>query len=87
MYKQFDADNSGHFCSGELREALKSVGFQVSNATFAALVRRYSDKDSYIRFDDFVECLIKMTTMIGKLHSPIGNLRKGPYFMRKKIRL
>ena len=68
VYKQHDADNSGHFCSAELREALRSVGYSVSNATFSAIVCRYSDRDGYIRFDDFVECLVKLTTMIGTIN-------------------
>ena len=68
VYKQHDADNSGHFCSAELREALRSVGYSVSNATFSAIVCRYSDRDGYVRFDDFVECLVKLTTMIGTIN-------------------
>ena len=68
VYKQHDADNSGHFCSAELREALRSVGYSVSNATFSAIVSRYSDRDGYIRFDDFVECLVKLTIMIGTIN-------------------
>ena len=68
VYKQHDTDNSGHFCRAELREALRSVGYSVSNATFSAIVCRYSDRDGYIRFDDFVECLVKLTTMIGTIN-------------------
>ena len=68
VYKQHDTDNSGHFCSAELREALRSVGYSVSNATFSTIVSRYSDRDGYIRFDDFVECLVKLTTMIGMVN-------------------
>ena len=70
VYKQHDTDNSGHFCSAELREALRSVGYSVSNATFSAIVCRYSDRDGYVRFDDFVECLVKLTTMIGTVNWP-----------------
>merc|ERR1711893_416547 len=39
-FKQFDKDRSGNFNSYELRQAFRSVGFRVSNATFNALVMR-----------------------------------------------
>jgi calpain len=63
VFKDMDTDKSGHFNSYELREALGSMGYHVSNATFNAIVVRYSDKDGHIRFDDFVQCYIKLKSL------------------------
>ena len=87
VYKQHDTDNSGHFCSAELREALRSVGYSVSNATFSAIVCRYSDRDGYIRFDDFVECLVKLTTMIGTGFFFFFDLKKIYWYFLNKTAL
>ena len=65
VYKQHDTDASGHLSSAELREALRQVGYSISNATFSAVVRRYSDRDGVVKFQDFVECVVKLSTMTG----------------------
>jgi len=38
---------------------------RVSNATFNALVMRYSDKDGHVAFDDFVAAYIKLKSLFG----------------------
>ena len=43
IFKKYDSDNSGTFNSYEMKGALKSLGFKLSNATFSALVLRYAD--------------------------------------------
>ncbi len=40
---------------------------RLSNATFNAIVMRYSDKEGHVRFDDFVACVIKLKTMFGEM--------------------
>ena len=42
-------------------------GFRVSNATFNAIVMRYSDKDGHVKFNDFVAAYIKLKTLFGKI--------------------
>lgn len=42
------------------------VGFTLSNATFNALVMRYSHRDGKMYFDDFVSCVARMKTMFGE---------------------
>jgi len=37
----------------------------VSNATFNALVMRYSDKEGRVAFDDFVAPYIKLKSLFG----------------------
>jgi len=39
----------------------------VSNATFNALVMRYSDKLGHVAFDDFVAAYIKLKSLFGQL--------------------
>jgi len=41
-------------------------GYRVSNATFNAIVMRYSDKNGHIKFNDFVAAYIKLKTLFGK---------------------
>jgi len=62
-FKEMDTDKSGNFSSYELRTAFAMLGFHVSNATFHAIVIRYSDKDGLVRFNDFVACYIKLKTL------------------------
>ena len=57
-------------------------GYQTSNATFTAIVMRYSDRDGFIHFDDFSACIIKLKSMFGKhlsLLNFIRNLCTGTY--------
>jgi len=44
------------------------TGCRVSNATFNAIVMRYSDKDGHIKFNDFVAAYVKLRTLFGKIH-------------------
>ena len=39
----------------------------MSNATFNAIVMRYSNRDGHVKFDDFVACVIKLKTLFGKI--------------------
>ena len=52
---------------------LDVVGLRVSNATFNAIVMRYSNRHGEVRFADFVACVIKLKTLFGKLF--IASLR------------
>lgn len=47
--------------------AFYRTGFRVSNATFNAIVMRYSDKHGHVKFNDFVAAYIKLKTLFGKL--------------------
>lgn len=47
------------------------TGLKVSNATFNAIVMRYSDNDGHVRFDDFVACFIKLKGMFGEYEQNI----------------
>eukprot|EP00106_Octopus_bimaculoides_P017419 XP_014784861.1 PREDICTED: calpain-B-like [Octopus bimaculoides] len=64
VFKDFDADSSGNLNSHELRSALHSAGFRLSNNNFQALVMRYSNKDGSITFVDFIVCAIRLKSML-----------------------
>ena len=42
----------------------------MSNATFNAIVMRYSNRKGEVRFADFVACVIKLKTLFGKWIDP-----------------
>lgn len=46
--------------------AMLVTGYSVSNATFNALVQRYSHVDGKVYFDNFVQCVSRMKTMFGE---------------------
>ncbi|ESO90128.1 hypothetical protein LOTGIDRAFT_124076 [Lottia gigantea] len=66
VFKTYDHDTSGNLNSYELRSALHSVGFKLSNGTFHSVVMRYSNREGLIDFGDFVVCAIRLKTMLSK---------------------
>jgi len=63
-FKIYDEDYSGNLSSFELRKALNSAGYQISNKVLAALVLRYGDDDGSISFEDFIMISVKLKAMI-----------------------
>ncbi|GFO35615.1 calpain-a [Plakobranchus ocellatus] len=80
VFKKYDQDKSGNLSSMELRLALNSVGFSISNQTFKSLVMRYSNKKGQIEFEDFIVCATRLKTMLTsfKGHDPQGT-KFAPY--------
>ena len=68
IFKEFDRDNNGNLSSFELRGALNADGMKVSNATFNALVIRYSDRNGNLRFNEFMLCAVRIKSMFGESH-------------------
>ncbi|GAB1607463.1 calpain-9-like isoform X4 [Argonauta hians] len=64
VFKQFDVDSSGNLSSPELRTALHSAGFRLSNSNLQALVMRYSNQNGSISFVDFIVCAIRLKSML-----------------------
>lgn len=64
VFLALDTDGSGYFNSSEFSRAFDEFGVSVSDATLKAMMRRYSDKDGTVKFDDFVACSMKLKTMM-----------------------
>ncbi|KAJ8405840.1 hypothetical protein AAFF_G00312770 [Aldrovandia affinis] len=64
VFRQFDLDKSGTMSSYEMRMALQSAGFKLSNHLFQLIIVRYAEPDDLnVDFDSFLTCLIRLETM------------------------
>lgn len=62
----YDRDQSGTLSTFELRAALHATGYRLNYHVVNALVLRYGNRQGTLGFDDFIQCAIKLKTMIGK---------------------
>ncbi|XP_005752023.2 calpain-1 catalytic subunit [Pundamilia nyererei] len=63
VFRQFDVDKSGTMSSYEMRMALESAGFKLTNHLFQLIILRYTEADMAVDFDNFVTCLVRLETM------------------------
>uniref|UniRef100_A0A3B3TAE2 Calpain-1 catalytic subunit n=1 Tax=Paramormyrops kingsleyae TaxID=1676925 RepID=A0A3B3TAE2_9TELE len=63
VFRKFDLDKSGTMNTYELRLALESSGFKLTNHLFQLIILRYSETDLTVDFDNFVSCLVRLETM------------------------
>ncbi|TDG99655.1 hypothetical protein EPR50_G00196020 [Perca flavescens] len=63
IFRQFDVDKSGTMSSYEMRMALDSAGFKLTNHLFQLIILRYTEADLTLDFDNFVTCLVRLETM------------------------
>lgn len=60
-FRSFDTDNSGNIDRNELKTALSSFGYRLSDNLVSILIRKY---DRYgrgtILFDDFIQCCVTL---------------------------
>lgn len=63
VFKKFDADGNGHFNTIELRDALRSAGYSLSNKVYTILGTRYAGKNANIGMDDFIQLALKLEKM------------------------
>ncbi|XP_037531534.1 calpain-1 catalytic subunit [Nematolebias whitei] len=63
IFRQFDLDKSGTMSSYEMRMALESAGFKLTNHLFQLIILRYTEDDMAVDFDNFVNCLVRLETM------------------------
>uniref|UniRef100_A0A8C1AEC4 Calpain-1 catalytic subunit n=1 Tax=Cyprinus carpio carpio TaxID=630221 RepID=A0A8C1AEC4_CYPCA len=68
VFRKFDLDKSGTMSSYEMRLALESAGFKLTNNLFQLIILRYAKPDLNVDFDSFVSCLIRLETMFSKFH-------------------
>ncbi|XP_074536501.1 calpain small subunit 1b [Halichoeres trimaculatus] len=62
-YLNCDRDGSGVICSRELPAAFKAAGFPLNEQLFKMIVRRYSDEDGNMDFDNYIGCLVRLDSM------------------------
>ncbi|XP_064485553.1 calpain-B-like isoform X4 [Ornithodoros turicata] len=63
-FNKYDKDSSGSLGTYELREALLSAGYTISNPILQSLVLRYGTKKHQMTLNDFLACVIKLRAMI-----------------------
>ncbi|CAF97036.1 unnamed protein product, partial [Tetraodon nigroviridis] len=63
IFRTFDMDKSGTMSSYEMRMALESAGFKLTNNLFQLIILRYTEADMSVDFDNFVTCLVRLETM------------------------
>uniref|UniRef100_A0A3Q1HCA9 Calpain-1 catalytic subunit n=1 Tax=Anabas testudineus TaxID=64144 RepID=A0A3Q1HCA9_ANATE len=63
IFRDYDYDKSGTMSSYEMRMALESAGFKLTNHLFQLIILRYTEADMSVDFDNFVTCLVRLETM------------------------
>lgn len=63
-FRSFDKDNSGSIDRDELKQALTTFGYRLSDRFYDLLIRKFDRSGSAaIRFDDFIQCCIVIQTL------------------------
>ncbi|XP_061619653.1 calpain-1 catalytic subunit-like [Phyllopteryx taeniolatus] len=60
IFRNYDLDKSGSMSSYEMRKALESAGFKLTNHLFQLIILRYAEEDMAVDFDNFVTCLVRL---------------------------
>ncbi|XP_028817794.1 calpain small subunit 1-like [Denticeps clupeoides] len=63
IYVKYDADHSGLISADELPGAFKAAGFNLSGPIYQLIVRRYSDENGNMDFDNYIGCLVRLDAM------------------------
>ncbi|XP_038549307.1 calpain small subunit 1b isoform X1 [Micropterus salmoides] len=63
IYVAYDEDKSGVIGAQELPKAFKAAGFPLNEDLFKLIIRRYSDENGNMDFDNFVGCLVRLDAM------------------------
>ncbi|MCJ8740144.1 hypothetical protein PDJAM_G00055380 [Pangasius djambal] len=63
IYKTYDADRSGLIGASELPAAFRAAGFPLSDQIFQMIIRRYSDENGNMDFDNYIGCLVRLDAM------------------------
>ncbi|KAM7339945.1 hypothetical protein ACRRTK_000560 [Alexandromys fortis] len=63
IYKRFDVDRSGTISPSELPGAFEAAGFHLNEHLYSMIIRRYSDENGSMDFDNFISCLVRLDAM------------------------
>ncbi|CAN1256180.1 Calcium-binding protein CBP [Linum perenne] len=69
IFERFDRDRSGKIDANELKEALLSLGFSVSNVVLQLLVSKFDKtggRNNAIEYDNFIECCLTVKGLTEK---------------------
>ncbi|XKL65663.1 hypothetical protein PGB90_009083 [Kerria lacca] len=63
-FRSFDRDNSGNIDKNELSTALKTFGYNLSDATVTTIVQKFDRHGKgTVLFDDFIQCCILLNLL------------------------
>ncbi|GAB1603578.1 cell death 6-like isoform X1 [Argonauta hians] len=63
-FRTFDTDGSGSIDRNELKQALQTFGYRLSDPFYGMLVKRFDRQGrGVIAFDDFIQCCVVMQTL------------------------
>ncbi|XP_057291355.1 programmed cell death protein 6-like isoform X1 [Hydractinia symbiolongicarpus] len=63
-FRNFDRDNSGSIDKNELKQALTSFGYRLSEKFYDILIRKFDRTNrGVITFDDFIQCCVVLQTL------------------------
>ncbi|KAL0994647.1 hypothetical protein UPYG_G00125310 [Umbra pygmaea] len=63
VYKTHDTDRSGVIGADELPAAFRAAGFPLNDQLFQMIIRRYSDDNGNMDFDNYIGCLVRLDAM------------------------
>ncbi|XP_020320610.1 calpain small subunit 1-like [Oncorhynchus kisutch] len=59
VYKTYDTDGSGVIGADELPNAFRVAGFRLNDQLFQMIIRRYSEENGDLDFDNYIGCLVR----------------------------
>ncbi|XP_064640858.1 programmed cell death protein 6-like isoform X4 [Lineus longissimus] len=63
-FRSYDRDNSGNIDRNELKTALTSFGYRLSDRLYDVLIRKFDRSGrGCINFDDFIQCCVVIQTL------------------------
>uniref|UniRef100_A0A4W5QIU7 Calpain, small subunit 1 a n=1 Tax=Hucho hucho TaxID=62062 RepID=A0A4W5QIU7_9TELE len=63
VYKTYDTDGSGVIGADELHNAFRAAGFRLNDQLFQMIIRRYSEENGNLDFDNYIGCLVRLDAM------------------------
>nr|XP_020840584.1 calpain small subunit 2 [Phascolarctos cinereus] len=73
VYKQYNTDHSTSLGRMQLKEAIQAAGFQLNEQLYQLIIRRYTEEDGSMDFNNFISCLIRLDAMFRSFKSLDGD--------------